>query len=98
MIITVLAVLFLLIMAAIAVFGYKMIITQGPRPEDINREKCSVCRKKFNKNDLVLRTIGDYKLLYFCEECIGGLYTEAKAKYNGGFRETGQHGESIGRS
>ena len=82
MAVTILAVLFLLFMIAITVFGYKMIVTQRSRPEDIDMEKCSICRKKYHKNDLILRTIGDYKVLYFCGECVEGLRTEAKAKYN----------------
>ena len=76
MIVTVLAVAFLLVIGFIVVVGYKAIFQGGPPPEEIDFEKCSVCRRKFPRNELLLRPIGDYKLLYFCRECVLKLYAD----------------------
>jgi hypothetical protein len=82
MIVTILAVCFLLFIGVVAYFGYKLVINRGTSPEEINTERCSICRERFHKNDLILRQIGDYKLLFFCGKCIEGLNTEAKAKHD----------------
>lgn len=76
MAVTILAVVFLLFIATVAYIGYKTVIRGGPPPEEVNFEKCSVCRQRFDKNKLLIRQIGDYKLLYFCRECIIKLYTD----------------------
>ncbi|HTK82196.1 MAG TPA: hypothetical protein VL633_07895 [Bacteroidota bacterium] len=80
MIVTVLAVAFLIVIGFIVVVGYKAIFKGGPSPEEIDVEKCSVCRRKFTRNELLLRTIGDYKLLYFCRECVLKLYADLGMK------------------
>jgi len=80
MTITVLAVLFLLVILAVAFFGFKAIIRQGKSPEDINREKCSLCRVSYNKSQLVERQVGDTRLYYFCASCIGSLHSELIGK------------------
>jgi hypothetical protein len=41
-------------------------------------DKCSICREQFSKDMLVEREIGDYKLLYFCGDCIQGLSSDAE--------------------
>jgi len=80
MIVTVLAVAFLLTLLAIAVFGFKAIIKQGKSPQDLNKERCSICREQFPKVQLIERQIGDYKLLFFCGPCIVKLHTELTSK------------------
>ncbi len=80
MAVTVLAILFLIMIGFIALIGYKTIIKGGPAKEELNVEKCSICRNRFEKNLLMLRQIGDYKLLYFCKECVMKLYADLGLK------------------
>ena len=80
MIVTILAIVFLLVLLAVAVFGFRAIIKQGKAPEDINKERCSICRGQFPKAQLIERQIGDYKLLYFCGPCIAKLQTDLTTK------------------
>ena len=80
MIVTVLAVVFLLLVLALAVFGFKAIIKQGRTPQDLNRERCSICKEQFVKTQLIERQIGDYKILFFCGACITKLHTELTSK------------------
>jgi hypothetical protein len=82
MIVTILAVCFLIFMGSVAYLGYRMVISHGTAPEEINTERCSICRERFHKSELILRQIGDYKLLFFCRKCIDGLNTEAERKNN----------------
>jgi len=78
--VTILAVVFLLVLVIVAIAGTRLLRKQPGAPEDANREKCSICREKFDKGELVLREIGDYKLLYFCRNCILKLYTDLELK------------------
>jgi hypothetical protein len=80
MVVSILAVGFLILVGFIAIIGYKTIIKGGPKKEEMNMEKCSVCRQPFDKQQLILRQIGDYKLLYFCRECILKLYADLGLK------------------
>lgn len=76
MTVTILASIFLAIMLLIAFIGFK-VGAKTPKPtEDLYVEKCALCRRKFNKGTLIERQVGDYKLLYFCPECITGLHNE----------------------
>ena len=80
MIVTVLAIVFLIILLLVAIVGFKAIIKQGKSPQDLNNERCSLCREQFLKSQLVERQIGDYKLMYFCGSCIIKLHTELTSK------------------
>jgi hypothetical protein len=80
MAITILAVLFLFVIVAVAIVGYKFIITQKNLPQEQNVEKCTLCKRKFDKALLIERMIGDYKLLYFCRECVVKLYADLGLK------------------
>ena len=81
MTITILALAFLILIGFIAYIGYKTVIKQGPKiPEELSTEKCSICRDRFAKELLVERQIGDYRLLYFCRNCIMGLYADLGMK------------------
>ena len=80
MIVSILAVAFLIIMGFIAFLGYSAIIKRGKIEAEMNTEKCSICRNKFDKDLLLLRQIGDYKLLYFCRDCIHKLYADLGLK------------------
>jgi len=70
MTITVLAVAFLLLILFVAVVGHKVIMQRDSASKDIDAQKCSICQKMFDKSILVERQIGDYKLMYFCRECV----------------------------
>ncbi len=80
MAVTVLALLFLLAVGAIAAVGYKFVIRRNVPAGEEEREKCSLCRQSFTKSEMVLRQVGDTKLLYFCRSCIMGLYSELGLK------------------
>jgi len=80
MIVTILATVFLLLLLAVAGFGFRAIIKQGKAPKDFNNERCAICREQFPKTQLIERQIGDYKLLYFCGSCISKLHTELTTK------------------
>jgi hypothetical protein len=74
MIITVLAVSFLILVGFVVVVGYKTVIRRSsPTGEDPATEKCAICRERIAKDLMVERQILDYKLLYFCRRCILGL-------------------------
>ena len=74
MIVTVLAVSFLILVGFVAFVGYKTIIQRAsPTKEELATERCAICRERIAKELLVEREIGDYKLLYFCRTCILGL-------------------------
>ena len=80
MAVTILAVVFLFLLVVIAFFGYNYLGKRVATPESINTEKCSVCRQKFEKTMLIERQIGDYKMLYFCRECVVKLYADLGIK------------------
>ena len=80
MVFSVLALAFLIVIGFIALIGYKTIIRPRPSNEETNMEKCSICRNKFDRGQLLLRQIGDYKLLYFCRECVMRLYADLGLK------------------
>jgi hypothetical protein len=80
MIVTLLGAGFLLIIAFIAAVGYRSFIKGRPAKEEIDAERCSICRVKFDKNELLLRQVGDYKLLYFCKECVLKLFADLGMK------------------
>ena len=76
MAVTVLAILFLIFIALIAVFGYKAFVKTGKPAGEIDKERCALCRQPFDKGQLFERQIGDYKMLYFCRHCIEGLHAD----------------------
>lgn len=86
----VIAILFIGFLVGIIFYGYSLIMRRPPSNEELRSERCSICRQKFPKNDLVERPIGDYKLLYFCNRCIEGLGEEANNRPTKG-------GPNVGR-
>jgi hypothetical protein len=80
MTLSILAVLFLAAILAVAVVGFRAIIRQGRPPEDANKEKCSICRTQYNRSQLIERQVGDYRLLHFCQSCIMSLHNEIISK------------------
>ncbi len=80
MTISILAVLFLAAILAVSFIGFRAIIRQGKSPEDINKEKCSICRTQYHRSQLIARQVGDYRLLHFCQSCIMSLHNEMLSK------------------
>ena len=80
MTVTVLAIGFILVVLLLALFGFKAVIKQGKAPEDINKERCSLCRQQFTKTQLIERQVGDYRLYFFCASCIDSLHNELVSK------------------
>lgn len=80
MIVSVLAVAFLIIVGFITFLGYRTIILRGSNAAEQDTEKCSICRERFDKSELLLRQIGDYKILFFCKQCILTLYADLALK------------------
>lgn len=77
MVVTILAVASILLLGFLTVLGYKTVIRgSGAAPSSEPREKCAVCREPSLKSELVERQIGDYKLLYFCRNCIVRLASD----------------------
>lgn len=77
MIITVLAVSFLLLVGFVAFIGYQTVIKRkSPSEEERGTEKCTICRERLAKDLLVERQILDYKLLYFCRKCVISLHND----------------------
>lgn len=73
MIVTILAIAFLILIGFVAFIGYKTVFRRGPGEIPTNSEKCAICRERFDKQLLIERQILDYKLLYFCKKCILSL-------------------------
>jgi hypothetical protein len=79
--VSILAVLLILFILAVAYFGLRYIMNQGNIPlEDIDKEKCSLCRKQFPKNELLVREVYDVKVYFFCKDCIESLNYEVHNK------------------
>jgi hypothetical protein len=77
---SILAILFLATILAVSFVGFRAIIRQGKAPEDVNKEKCSICRTQYNKSQLLEREVGDYRVLHFCQSCIISLHNEIISK------------------
>ncbi|MGA9407306.1 MAG: hypothetical protein WBW71_09260 [Bacteroidota bacterium] len=76
MTLSILAVCFLLMLIAIIFYGYGFIMKSARPAGEQNMEPCTICRKKFDRRQLVEREIGDSKLIYFCTSCIMRLYED----------------------
>ena len=80
MAVTILALLFLVFMTAIAFAGFRM-FGKGKQPQaGVNMQKCSLCLRPFEQRLLVERQVGDYRHLHFCRECILGLASDLGLK------------------
>ncbi len=80
MTVTVLAILFLVGIVAVTLFGRRILSKQIDAVAMENRKTCMLCRKEFDKKELIERQIGDYKLLYFCTDCIQSLANDLDNK------------------
>ena len=80
MIITILAIIFLVGILVLTIAGGKILQKKAGDGTNADREKCSLCKSMYDKHDLVIRQVGDYKLLHFCRSCIVKLYADMGMK------------------
>lgn len=73
-----LSILFLILLLLFIAYGWGIIMRRTGQTGSDGGEKCSICRQRFQKNLLIEREIGDYKLLYFCGRCIKNLSEDAR--------------------
>lgn len=78
---TVLAVIFLLVLVIIAFVGQKLLSQKTASMKESNREQCAICRMDFDKSELIERQIGDFKIMYFCKQCIEKLHADLSNRY-----------------
>jgi len=78
---TAIAITFVIVLVGLIFYGYGIVMKRSPTEEELKTEKCSICRRRFPLAELVEREVGDYKLLYFCGECIASLVDEAKKRH-----------------
>jgi len=74
---SILAGLFLVTLIAVIFYGYGFIMKSAQPADEGGTERCTICRGKFDKGQLIERQIGDSKLMYFCKTCIVRLYNDA---------------------
>lgn len=77
---TTLAVIFVVLLLASIFYGFSIVMRRTPTSSELATERCTLCRKRFDKHILVEREAGDTKVLYFCPDCINGLADEASRK------------------
>lgn len=76
--VTFLSILFLIFLVSLIFYGYGFIVAPSKSKKDVELEKCTVCNQKFAKVEMILRQVGDFKLIYFCKTCIQNLSEEIK--------------------
>jgi hypothetical protein len=74
---TALAIAFLVLVVGAIVYGFGIVMRRPPTHEELTSETCLLCQRKFQKDELVERTVGDSRLFFFCGECIEKLRTDA---------------------
>lgn len=81
MVVTILAILCFILLGFITAAGYRAVIRgTGGSPPDVEREKCTLCRRPLPRAEMVERQVGDSKLLWFCRECITRLASDIGMK------------------
>jgi hypothetical protein len=78
--VTTLAILFILLLIGTIFYGFGIIMRRPPTEEELKTEKCSLCGQRFPKEELIERQVGDYRLLFFCAQCISSLHHELQEK------------------
>ncbi|MDA0986328.1 MAG: hypothetical protein O3A55_01770 [Bacteroidetes bacterium] len=78
MTITILTITLILFFIAIIFYGYSFMVNPQKNEHNLEMEKCSLCKVRFIKDELILRQVGDSKLFYFCRNCIKSLADELK--------------------
>ncbi len=78
--VTVLAILFVLFLVGTIFYGFGILMRRPLSRDEIQSEKCSLCRQQFPKDELIERAVGDSRLYYFCHNCITNLHEELREK------------------
>ena len=78
--VTILAILFVLFLVGTIFYGFGIVMRRPPSRDEIQSEKCSLCREQFPKEELIERAVGDSRLYYFCHNCITNLNDELQEK------------------
>jgi hypothetical protein len=80
MAVTIAALIFLIGILAVTIFGIRLLQNKSREANLKHREKCTLCKNVFDNSELALREIGDYKILYFCRNCVLKLYADMGLK------------------
>lgn len=78
--VTFLAIVFVLLLIGTILYGYGIVMRRPPTEQELRTEKCSLCVQRFPKEELIERQVGDYRLLFFCAQCIAALHQELRDK------------------
>ena len=81
-VITYLTIGFVVLLLGAVLYGFGIVMRRPPTQEELETESCTLCGQRLKKENLVERQIGDYKVLFFCKECIEKLSFES-SKRNG---------------
>lgn len=73
-----LTIFFLILLLLFIFYGWGIVMRRSGDEKSPGGEKCAICREKYSKDLLVEREIGDYKILYFCGDCIHKLVNDLK--------------------
>ena len=73
MIVTILASLFLIMLVGVIFYGYGFVMKSAKNRGAEDVERCTLCKNSYPKRQLVERTVGDSRVLYFCKNCISIL-------------------------
>ncbi len=73
----ILSIIFIILLLFFIAYGWGIVMRRSQHAGGEAGEKCSLCREKFPRDTLVEREVGDYKLLYFCNDCIQSLSKDA---------------------
>ena len=82
MAVTILALLFLVFLLIVAFFGFRILGKGGKPAGTISLQKCSICLRPFERHLLTERQVGDYRLLYFCPDCILSLHADYQSSFS----------------
>ena len=73
------AAFFLLLILAIF-YGMGIVLRPQKSNRELQVEKCSLCRREFEKSALIEREVGDMRVYHFCEDCIHSLDNDLKRR------------------
>jgi hypothetical protein len=79
-----LAIVFLIALLLFIFYGWGIVMRRTGRKDGVPTEKCSICRREIERSRLIEREVGDYKLYYFCPDCIESLKSDLTQKMTGG--------------
>ncbi len=74
---TYLAIIFVALLLASIFYGFSIVLRRPLSAGEKLTERCTLCRREFEKSLLVERPVGDARLYYFCSQCISSLVTDA---------------------